>query len=158
MRLAVLVVAGAVAAAAGEYRHPEMGLSLWVPDAWSVDIDAVSVTAYGEGGAPRLEVRALGVGGSEEAAGERALKRVRARVRQLAGTSGWRAVEVCGARGRRWDGSGLEGRVSKMVRLMVWRGRRTWVMAAWTVERRGAAGQEELWRRIAQGIRAVDGD
>ncbi|MGJ5817662.1 hypothetical protein [Paludibaculum fermentans] len=153
-----LLIAGAAYASGGAYRHPEMGLSLWLPDAWSVDIDSISVVAYGPGREPRFEVRALGAGESADEAGHRALARLRSDIRRLQERAAWRATTLGSISGRRWDGEGLEAGNRKTLHLLVWRARRTWLMALWVVEQREAARHEETWRRIALGLRAVGED
>jgi hypothetical protein len=55
---------------ASPYHHPELGLSLWLPDDWNVNIDARSLTSYSATRDLSFEITALlGAVDLESAAG-----------------------------------------------------------------------------------------
>jgi hypothetical protein len=138
---------------AGEHRHPETGLSLWLPDDWNVDIDAASLVASPSGGDPRFEVVALARAAGLAAATDHAKRHVTSRITRFEGATPQRAIDLHGMRGVAWEGGGVQGGMRKQVRMMVFKSPRSWVLAMWTAGEGRAGRQEETWNRISGGLR-----
>jgi hypothetical protein len=152
-RLWLLSIAVMLPLLAGEHRHPETGLLLWLPDDWNVDIDASSLVASPSEGDPRFEVVALAGAAGLAAATDHAKRHINSHVTRFEGAAPQRAIDLNGMRGVAWEGEGEQSGIRKQVRVMVFKSPRSWVLAMWAVGKSRAGRQEETWGRISGGLR-----
>jgi hypothetical protein len=152
-RLLLAGVAVLLQLPAGEHRHPETGLSMWLPDDWNVDINASSMVGSPSAGDPRFDLIALDGAATLTAATDRAQRLLNSHFRQFETSSPWREIDLNGMRGVEWHGEGVQGAVRKQVRVMVLKSPRSWVLAMWAAGKGRAGRPDETWGRISGGLR-----
>lgn len=155
--LLMVIVARPGAAVAAIFQHEQGGVSIWFPDNWNVDIAEGVLVATSADGDASVELESLRGAADRDAAAARCQAHLAGKVRQWRATEARHEVTINGMAGFAFGGEGVQAGVRRVVRVMVLKGPRQYLMLTWSAERGKAHQLQAIRERIVRSIKSHRG-